>query len=107
MVDGSYRADDALGRLMADFCESDPAKIRDAALRGRVQWLKESDEGVAHMCEIMEEALAQERRETTVEYARNAMSKVGCSAEGALDILGVPRDEWGTCLPELEALPVA
>ena len=96
---------------MADFCESDPARISDGMLRERVQWLKESEEGVSHMCDIMEEALAQERRETrylaTLTHARSAMAQLGCSAERALEILGVAREEWGIYLPELRAQPVA
>ena len=111
VVDGSYRGDDELGRLMADFCEADPTRISDGMLRERVQWLKESEEGVSHMCEIMEEALRERELETkyaaTLTHARSAMAQVGCSAERALEILGVARDEWGLYLPELRAQPVA
>ncbi|MDO4798858.1 MAG: hypothetical protein Q4A01_12670, partial [Coriobacteriales bacterium] len=54
-ANAAWRGDDELGSLMADFCQSDPDKIRDGLLRDRVQYLKRDPEGVREMCRISEE----------------------------------------------------
>ena len=43
------------GDLMHDFCESDPAKMRDALMRRRVEYFKRTPEGVREMCRISEQ----------------------------------------------------
>jgi predicted transposase/invertase (TIGR01784 family) len=62
-VNGAYQGEDsALGILIADFRQTDPDKIRTKSLADRVRYLKESEEGVNHMCRIMEELIQDERR---------------------------------------------
>ena len=100
-ANAQWRGDDELGSLMADFCQSDPDKIKDSLLRERVQYLKRSDEGREHMCRISEEiynegleqGLEQGARDTLVENVRSLIESVGWTAQQALDVLKVPQSE--------------
>lgn len=66
-VNGAYEKEDtALGALIADFRESDPSKVRHESLARRMRYLKESEEGVSHMCKIMEEIVKKETLEASI-----------------------------------------
>jgi predicted transposase/invertase (TIGR01784 family) len=73
-VNGAYQGEDSeLGVLIADFRQTDPSKIRTKSLADRVKYLKESEEGVDHMCRIMEELIQEEckvAREEALEEGR-------------------------------------
>ena len=108
-ANAQWRGDDELGRLMADFCESDPNKMGDPMVRDRVQYLKRDPEGVASMCRISEEIYNEgvavgieqgieqgiERGATAklVENVRSLVKNMRISADQALDALGVPASE--------------
>lgn len=104
-ANASWRGDDELGSLMADFCESDPNKIRDGMLRERVQYLKRDPEGVREMCRISEEiynegrlegrreGIEQGARERLVENVRSMVRNLRISAQQALEVLDVPESE--------------
>lgn len=49
--------------MIADFRQSDPDKVRNESLAKRMKYLKESTEGVSHMCRIVEEIVKKEREE--------------------------------------------
>lgn len=74
-VNGKYRGDDPIGRLMHDFnCKkADDMKIR--ILAEKVRYLKETDKGVKHMCKIMEEFAKEEREERDIETAAKLVKK--------------------------------
>ncbi len=54
-VNGAYRNDTELGRLMQDFSEKDPDKFNHKMLGDEVRRYKYSEEGVDNMCKIMED----------------------------------------------------
>ena len=54
-VNGEYRADDDLGRLMHDFSCTNPDDMYDETLAERVRFFKESRKGVEIMCRVLEE----------------------------------------------------
>lgn len=58
-VNGAYRGETALGRLMHDFSCTDPAEMYYGVLADRVRFFKESKEGVATMCKAMEDMQTQ------------------------------------------------
>ena len=66
-VNGTYRGDDLLGRLMEDFCCTEPSKMYYNVLKDRVSYFKENKEGVAIMCRAIEEMRNQEREEGRAE----------------------------------------
>lgn len=104
-ANASWRGDDELGRLMADFCESDPDKIHDNMVRNRVQYLKRDPEGVREMCRISEEifnegveqgieqGIEQGARDKLIENVRSLMETLHLTAQQALDALKVPAAE--------------
>ena len=93
-ANGSYRDDDEIGRLMADFCEPDPDRIRDPALADRVRYFKRTERG-RHEMESMSERLMRIGREegaeaNLLENTRSIMEVLHFTAQQALDVLKVP-----------------
>ena len=58
-VNGEYRGNDAVGRLMHDFFCTQAADMNYSVLADRVRQFKESDEGVSSMCKIVEDLMRQ------------------------------------------------
>lgn len=54
-INGEYRGDDPIGRLMHDFNCSDPDGMNYSEMAERTRYLKENSEGVKTMCKLMEE----------------------------------------------------
>jgi len=54
-VNGAYRGDDDMGRLMHDFCCSDPDEMNYGIMADRARYYKESTEGVREMCKAMDD----------------------------------------------------
>ena len=54
-VNGAYRGDDDIGRLMHDFSCTNPDDMYDAVLAERARFFKQSREGVEIMCKALEE----------------------------------------------------
>jgi hypothetical protein len=69
-VNGEYRGDDELGRLMHDFNCTNATDMNYNIMAERTRYLKENQEGVTEMCKAMEEM----RNETAIK-ARNAEKK--------------------------------
>ena len=95
-VNGSYEGDSDIGKLMHDFRCSNPDDMYYDLVKTKTKYLKESEEGVLHMCKIMEEALEQEARETRVIDIKNLMEEMRMSAEQAMKALRIPQDEQAT-----------
>lgn len=92
-VNGSYRGDTPLGKLMHDFSCTDPADMHYDVLADRVKYFKESKEGVVVMCKVIEDMLTQERRETMTEIARKLLSKEALPLEEISECVGFSLDE--------------
>ena len=54
-VNGQYRGDSEMGKLMHDFCCADPDEMYYKLFADKTRYLKESTEGVSEMCRAMEE----------------------------------------------------
>ena len=54
-VNGAYRDETSIGKLMHDFSCTDPANMYYDVLAERVRFFKESKEGIAIMCKAMED----------------------------------------------------
>ena len=67
-VNGAFKDDGSeLGTLIKDFREVDPDKVKTKSLASRIKYLKESEEGVSHMCRIMEDIVQSERVQSFIE----------------------------------------
>ena len=96
-VNASYRGNDELGSLMADFCEPDPERIGDDLLRNRVQYLKRTAMGRREMGssiqEIYDEGAEDGARRRLLECVRSLIETTGWSALTALERLKVPAED--------------
>lgn len=54
-VNGEYRGDDAVGRLMHDFSTADASRMYYSEIAERVRFHKQEEKGVGTMCRIFEE----------------------------------------------------
>lgn len=54
-VNGEYRGDDDIGRLMHDFCCADAGDMHFEQMASRARYLKENPKGVGMMCKAMED----------------------------------------------------
>jgi len=64
-VNGSYKGNDALGKLIHDFQEKDPKQMKYEVLSERAEFLK--TEGGSGMCKIMDDLIQKERAEERIE----------------------------------------
>ena len=77
-MDSSMDDGSELGRLMHDFRAKEAKEMQAGALTDRMHELKETEEGVEHMCKEMEqlcdEARMDEKRETARSMAEDGMA---------------------------------
>ena len=108
-VNGAYRGDTPVGRLMHDFKCTDPSEMHYEILAERTRFFKESKEGVLTMCRSMEKMREESLREGMeqgmkqglkqgMETTRAAnvaalMKNMSVSAEKAMELLGIPAEE--------------
>ena len=92
-VNGEYRDDSPIGRLMHDFSCTDPSEMYFNVLADRVRFFKESKEGVAIMCKAMEDMRNQERLERDREIALRMIHAGKYSLEEISSITELPLDE--------------
>ena len=62
-VNGAYEGENDIGRLMADFREKDPKKMRFQSLADRARFYKNEGGGMTSMSSVMEKWLKEEREE--------------------------------------------
>ena len=92
-VNGAYRDDTPIGKLMHDFSCTNPADMYYGLLADRVRFFKESKEGVAIMCKAMEDMRNQTLREGMKAVALRMLQAGKYALEEIADISGLPLDE--------------
>ena len=60
-VNGDYRAEDAVGKLMHDFFCDDPSQMHYKELAKRADFFKHETKGVSAVCKIMQDLMREER----------------------------------------------
>lgn len=88
-VNGSYRGETPIGKLMHDFSCTDPADMYYEVLADRVRFFKESKEGIAIMCKVMEDM----RKESLKEVALRMLAAGKYALEEIASISGLSLDE--------------
>ncbi len=68
-VNGEYKADDDIGKLMHDFSCNNPDDMKLGLLAEKTRYFKKNEKGVKRMCKIMEDFAAEERNEEREEMA--------------------------------------
>ena len=85
-VNGQYRSDTDIGKLMHDFNCSDPDEMLIPILAERTRYLKTDEKEVRFMCEQMERIRNEGKAESEAKTARN-LKKIGMGDEEIAKIL--------------------
>ena len=91
-VNGAYRDETPIGKLMHDFSCTDPEDMHYDVLAERVRFFKESKEGIAIMCKVMEDMRNESLREGMRE-GRKEGRKEGIREEKVANISGLSLEE--------------
>ena len=95
-INGDYRGDDALGKLMHDFSTPNADEMYYDELARRVSFHKQDEKGVQNMCQIIEEygdeRAAEAAHETKIKSAQNALA-MNILPEQVSQITGLPLEE--------------
>ena len=96
-VNGAYRDETPIGKLMHDFACTDPANMYYDELAERVRFFKESKEGISIMCKVMEDMRNESLREGMKEEKKQTvlrMLKMGkYTSEEVASISGLSLEE--------------
>ena len=96
-VNGQYRGEDRIGSLMHDFACTRPGDMYNKILADEVAQYKSTEQGVNHMCRIMEELTDESRAEgrlaALVSSVRQLMANGNLPLEKAMDLLGIEGDD--------------
>lgn len=96
-VNGAYRSDTPIGKLMHDFSCTDAADMYYGTLANRVRFFKESKEGIEIMCKAMEdmrnESLQEGIREGMKATARRMLAAGKYALEEIVNISGLSLEE--------------
>ena len=92
-VNGEYRGDSELGKLMHDFNCMRADDMEFGLVAERTRYLKEDPKGVRMMCKIMEDMRDETRNETTervmLQSIKSLMETMKLSADQAMDALKI------------------
>lgn len=92
-VNGAYRDESPIGKLMHDFSCKNPADMYYKPLADQVRYYKEDAKGVEAMCRIVEDIVEKEKREEKIAMIAK-MKRVGkLSNEDIAEITGFTVEE--------------
>lgn len=96
-VNGSYKGNDEIGRLMADFHQINSEHMHYMTLAQSVKHYKETEEGRGQMCEAVEKYAKEYAKEYAINEkvvsVKNLMENMKLTLEQAMDALGIQGDE--------------
>ena len=92
-VNGAYRGDTPIGKLMHDFSCTDAAEMYYGTLADRVRFFKESKEGIEIMCRAMEDMRNQTLKEGAINSAKRMLADGILTLEKIAEYAGLPLDE--------------
>ena len=92
-VNGVYRGDTPIGKLMHDFSCTDASDMYYGILADRVRFFKESKEGIEIMCRAMEDMRNQTLKEGMKEVALRMLAAGKYALEEIVNISGLSLEE--------------
>lgn len=92
-VNGAYRDESPIGKLMHDFSCTNPSDMYYGVLADRVKFFKESKEGIAVMCKAMEDMRNQTLKEGMMEVALRMLKAGKYALDEIASISGLSLDE--------------
>ena len=75
-VNGKYRGNDEIGRLMHDFFCDNPDDMNYDALAKRARYFKQDRKGVKSMCKILEDMRNEAAKEAALNNARETARRM-------------------------------
>ena len=84
-VNGAYRGEDEVGRLMRDFNCEDYRQIQNHKIAARVKYFKEESKGVAEMCKTMQVIVDREREDAEIAKGKRIALNLWNGGEHDLD----------------------
>ena len=101
-VNGMYRDDTEIGKLMHDFSCPNPADMYYKVLAERASFLKEKEEGVDEMCKIMDEMMREVVQEKCYEFAEKLLNNKDMSKEEIAELADISLEEVEELAKELQ-----
>ena len=101
-VNGSYRGDDAIGKLVSDFHQTDSEKMYYSELADGVEHYKETEKGRGNMSEAVEKYARECVIEEKAISVNNLMKNLKLTLEQALDAMGVQDIERKEIINQLQ-----
>ena len=92
-VNGAYRGDTPIEKLMHDFSCTNAADMYYGTLADRVRFFKESKEGIEIMCRAMEDMRNQTLKEGAINSAKRMLADGILTLEKIAEYAGLPLDE--------------
>lgn len=102
-VNGAYRDDTPIGKLMHDFSCTQAEDMNYQILANRVRYFKETEEGREIMCKAIEDLANERAKKTTLDHVQKMMSALGLTLEKAMDILQLSPDEREYVIANIKA----
>jgi len=104
-VNGEYRDDSDIGKLMHDFSCWNPDEMSFELMKEAAKYYKENPEGVEFMCKAFEETrnegIAKGREQERLDSIRNIMDSMNISADQAMTALKIPPEDQAKYLAKL------
>ncbi len=95
-VNGTYRGNDPIGELMSDFNAKGAEQMKNAILKERVEFFKETEEGVREMKGIEQVIAEREALKKAIEIAKNFLKIGNVPLESIAQATGLPLEEVKT-----------
>ena len=92
-VNGNYRGNDEVGKLMHDFSCTNPDDMNYEALAKKARYFKQDEKGVAAMCKIMEDMRNEKAKEVRIDNALRMIKDGELSLEKIALYSGLSVDE--------------
>ena len=92
-VNGAYRGDTPIGKLMHDFSCTNAEDMYYERLADRVRFFKESKEGIEIMCRVMEDMRNQTLKEGMINVAKRMLEDGTVTLEKIAEFVGLSVDE--------------
>ena len=92
-VNGKYRGDGEVGKLMHDFSCTDPDDMNYEILAKKARYFKQDEKGVATMCKLMEDMRSEAELESARKTAKRFLKMGKLSREEIADGTGLPLEE--------------
>lgn len=104
-VNGNYKGEDEIGKLMQDFHQADPNNMYYKEFAEGVRHYKESREGNETMCEAVENYAKEYAKECTIKnnanIVKNIMKRTKCTLQEALDIVEPSAEDRDLIIEEI------